>query len=116
MIYFTSDMHFGHNNIIKLCQRPFSSAEEMDNCMIENWNKLVKAKDEIYILGDIAWGEPDKYLKQLNGKKYLNYFGKQMTDILVVLLNICPSHVLFVIQKSEIIDTLIDLLLGYCIN
>ena len=71
MIYFTSDMHFGHRNIINLCQRPFSSAEEMDNCMIQNWNNTIKNNDEVYILGDIAWGDTDDYLKQLNGKKYL---------------------------------------------
>lgn len=71
MIYFTSDMHFGHRNIINLCQRPFSSVEEMNNCMIQNWNKTIKNNDEVYILGDVAWGEPDEYLKQLDGKKYL---------------------------------------------
>ena len=42
MIYFTGDQHFGHANIIKHCNRPFSSIDEMDKSLLEKWNKRVK--------------------------------------------------------------------------
>lgn len=73
-VFFTSDLHFGHKNILKYEDRPFSSIEEMDQKMIENWNKKVGSNDEIYILGDLAFGNK-KYVKnlleKLNGKKYM---------------------------------------------
>lgn len=73
MEYFTSDLHLGHENIIKLCNRPFSSVEEMDNFLIESFNRKVKKGDTVYILGDLIWENADaeKYLKKLNGKKIL---------------------------------------------
>ena len=55
MIFFTSDLHLGHENCIRLCNRPFSSIEEMDETLIENWNHKVTGKDTVYILGDLIY-------------------------------------------------------------
>ena len=52
MTYFTSDQHFAHFNIIRLCQRPFASLEEMDEVMLAKWNAKVKDSDRVFILGD----------------------------------------------------------------
>ena len=75
MIFFTSDTHFGHENIIKYCNRPFSSAKEMDECLINNWNGVVSDSDTVYILGDFLKNGDcqiiNDYLKRLNGEKYL---------------------------------------------
>ena len=51
-IFFTSDTHFGHGNIIKYCNRPFSSSEHQTNELIKNWNSRVSPKDTVYFLGD----------------------------------------------------------------
>lgn len=73
MIYFTADLHLGHESVIKLCDRPFSSVDEMDERLIENWNAKVKGDDTVYIVGDLMWKAPDpeKYLLRLKGKKIL---------------------------------------------
>ena len=74
MKYYTSDLHLCHTNIIKYENRPFSSADEMNNYIIYKWNNKVKPKDEVYILGDFAFCDgitANALLKQLNGKKYL---------------------------------------------
>lgn len=53
-MFFTSDQHFGHENIIKHCARPFANADEMDSHMIERWNSVVGPADTVYHLGDFA--------------------------------------------------------------
>ena len=73
MIYFTADPHFGHANIMRHCNRPFTAVEEMDKVLINNWNETVKKNDEIYILGDFTMRTAEAahwYLTQLNGRKY----------------------------------------------
>lgn len=52
--WFTADQHFGHKNIIKYCDRPFSSIEEMDSEIISRWNSVVKPSDNVYVLGDFT--------------------------------------------------------------
>ena len=71
MIYYISDTHFGHKKIIKYENRPFKDEDEMDAKMIERWNKRVTNNDDVYILGDLAFKNPETILKQLNGRKHL---------------------------------------------
>ena len=73
-MYFIGDMHFGHENIIKLNNRPFDTIEEMDEILIQNWNETVKESDTVYILGDVWYrGKRDAsdYIKRLKGVKHL---------------------------------------------
>lgn len=77
-IWFTSDTHFNHENIVQLSSRPFSCLQEMTEALIENWNANIKRGDLVYCLGDflLSWGskskpELDRILSQLEGEKYL---------------------------------------------
>lgn len=68
MIFFTSDHHFNHRNIIKYCSRPFETVEEMNTQLIRNWNEKVTLKDTVYHLGDFTLGRnAEDYFSQLNG-------------------------------------------------
>jgi calcineurin-like phosphoesterase family protein len=76
MEHITSDLHFGHQNILKFCPatRPFENIDEMDEAMIAEWNASVRPDDIVYILGDISYREPShtaKIFARLNGKKIL---------------------------------------------
>jgi len=69
-IWFVSDTHFGHANIIRYCERPFKDVHEMDEVLIKNWNERVKPGDLVYHLGDFALSAPAEvpnYVRRLNG-------------------------------------------------
>lgn len=73
-IWFTSDLHFFHKNILKYCGRPFSDVEGMNDGLVKNWNSVVLGEDIVFILGDVGLGSRKKiieFLKQLNGRKVL---------------------------------------------
>lgn len=72
--YCTSDTHFNHKNIIKYCNRPFRSLQEMHYYIIRNWNSIVKPNDLVFHLGDFAmkYGEDIKTLvNSLKGIKVI---------------------------------------------
>ena len=90
MTFFIANTHFNHTNIIKYCNRPFSSSEDQTNELIENWNSVVRDEDTVFVLGNFfffynpnEWNEKNTYrfvnetnectriLSQLNGHKQL---------------------------------------------
>jgi calcineurin-like phosphoesterase family protein len=73
-IFFTSDPHFMHKNIIKYCDRPFNDVKDMNQTLVDNWNRVVGDDDLIFCLGDFSLGrEQDTLhiLNSLNGHKVL---------------------------------------------
>ena len=87
-IYYISDLHFSHEKIIKFCNRPYKTIEEMDEDIINKWNSIVTPNDVVRILGDIALPKSKddvekaiKLVKRLNGKKSL-IIGNHDTELL----------------------------------
>ena len=73
-VFFTSDTHFGHAAVIRSCERPFASAQEMDEALIARWNAVVAPGDAVYHLGDFCYRsdrEAPYYLDRLHGKIHL---------------------------------------------
>ena len=71
-IFFTSDLHFGHENVLRFDNRPFETVEEMDDELIKRWNDKVAKGDLVYVLGDLIWktatNEAVQIIKRLNGQ------------------------------------------------
>jgi calcineurin-like phosphoesterase family protein len=70
---FTADTHFGDHRTINIQHRPYRDAAAMDGALIENWNSVVGAEDEVWHLGDVARKAADvpALLGRLNGRKHL---------------------------------------------
>ena len=74
MIYFISDTHFHHHNIINYCNRPFKDVNEMNKIIINNWNNIVTENDTVYHLGDFCLFSDEEIkniFNKLNGNKIL---------------------------------------------
>lgn len=65
--FIISDLHMNHTNILRYCDRPFNSVEEMNRTLVYNWNNAVSEGDMVYYLGDMAIRNIDKWLQRLNG-------------------------------------------------
>jgi calcineurin-like phosphoesterase family protein/2'-5' RNA ligase len=70
-IFFISDLHLDHANIIRYCNRPFDSVKQMNDTLVHNWNSTVGKNDAVYFLGDLAYGRGSRktsyWLNKLNG-------------------------------------------------
>ena len=69
--WYTADPHFGHENVIKFCDRPFRSGNQMDAVLMQNLWAMVGPKDALWIIGDFAFGQKAKdteWLGKLFGK------------------------------------------------
>jgi len=72
-LFFSADSHYYHKNLA-IIHRGFNSIEEMNELMIDNYNKKVTKNDHIYILGDFSFGTVEQTLEilnRLNGNKFL---------------------------------------------
>ena len=78
-IFFSSDQHFGHRNVVKFCARPFVDEKAMGKQLIENWNSVVGPDDIVVTMGDLFWFNDSHAIKKciakLNGKEIYIVLG-----------------------------------------
>jgi calcineurin-like phosphoesterase family protein len=70
-VWVTADTHFGHENIIDFCKRPFRNVDEMNEALIQKWNDLVRAEDVVWHLGEFGFGDMEQiqdWVRALNGE------------------------------------------------
>lgn len=125
MIWFTSDLHFGHKRVVEFCGRPYLDTEQMDRELIFAYNDLVAPDDTVYFLGDISFHKPSHgvpLIGSMNGKKILiqgnhdKYSAAQYQSVFVtvaremrVVLNgeaFCLSHFPYAPEPRETEDPL----------
>lgn len=93
MIYFTADLHFFHDKEFIYGPRGFSSVEEMNLRIAENWNAMIGFLDVVYVLGDLMLNDTDRGIELWNslaGKKCV-ILGNHDTDRKIALYRDCPN-------------------------
>lgn len=72
MIWFTADLHLGHTNIIKYCDRPFAGVNEMDEAIVLNFARMIHPDDTLYLIGDTTFiKDASLWLNRIPGHKIL---------------------------------------------
>jgi calcineurin-like phosphoesterase family protein len=94
-IFFSSDFHLGHSNIIKYCKRPFKDVLEMNNTIINNFNTKLNINDILFHLGDFSFKNSKTYNLLFSGIKIIHIKGNHddfhalefavIKDVLLVL-------------------------------
>lgn len=83
--WFTSDTHFGHANIIKYCNRPFKTLEQMDSTLVQNWNARVKSEDIVFHLGDFCFKNSPGGKTGEGGQNKATFFETMLTGKMILL-------------------------------
>lgn len=95
MIYFTSDLHLGHDRAFVYEPRGYSSVEAMNSAILYNWNSVITPEDDVYVLGDLMLGDNSigmNILKQLNGNIHI-IRGNHDTDSRLIQYKMLPNVV-----------------------
>lgn len=103
--YFTSDSHFGHANILRYCNRPFSSIQGHDEALIANWNAKITKNDIVYHLGDFCFGKAADALRilgRLNFREFKFVWGNHDRAMESLSNTNYPRNVYFLGDQREV--------------
>ncbi len=80
-IWFTSDQHLFHDNIIRLVSRPFDNVDVMGQTILDNLNAVVRPQDVLFSLGDYVWEGSVQWMKDnLNCKNIYSCVGNHDSE------------------------------------
>lgn len=109
MRYYIADCHFYHRNLLtQMDNLPFESVGQMNEYMIEKWNKKVHAHDEVAILGAFSLGsgeETNQILHRLKGKLFLirgNHDDRYLKDMIYDDLKYKEEAHIFADQQKHV--------------
>lgn len=99
-VFFTSDLHFGHDNIIKFCGRHYVDVKEMNRDLTERWNSRISDRDYVFVLGDFIWSksrhDTRRYISRLDGRIHLllgNHDKRSQYELCGEMINILDDIV-----------------------
>lgn len=108
-IWFTSDTHFGHKNILGFCSRPFNDIYTHDETLINNWNSVVGKNDLVFHLGDVGFESPGyirDILSRLNGRIVLimgNHDWKNLNQSILDLFHSTHQQLYVQINNRKVL-------------
>lgn len=90
--FIISDTHWGHGNILKLCNRPFADVHQMNKVLLQNWLETVSDEDTIYHLGDVFWSRQvgNIIMPKLTGK--IIFLIGNHDKVLINMMKNFPQH------------------------
>lgn len=83
--WLSADLHLGHWNICRYCNRPFESVQDMDDTILEQINARIEASDTFFIVGDFAFSK-DRRQWYAAWKEYRNRINCRNVEL------ICGNH------------------------
>ena len=107
-LWFTSDTHFWHQNIIQWCGRPWETASEMNDGIVELWNSVVSADDDVWHLGDFCFAGSSQWKslrERLNGRIHLvlgNHDNVASQPMLSLFESVHPGLARLKVEHQEI--------------
>lgn len=110
-LFFTSDLHIGHRNVLVFCNRPFLDIKDMSRGLIENWNRVVGENDIVFDLGDMFWfdsrHEIKTFINKLNGTIY-KVPGNHDMDIETLFQLCSPGKVVLLDDINQVFVSGLD--------